>query len=63
MRLRYFEVVGPHGGPVISEGVQILQYYSEVIGPDLCGVHKPCPLLWEEIVPAERSQLAISLMH
>ena len=30
---KYFEVVGPHGGPVISEGVQILQHYSEVIGP------------------------------
>ena len=29
----YFEVVGPHGGPVISEGVQILQHHSEVIGP------------------------------
>ena len=26
-------IVGPHGGPVISEGVQILQHYSEVIGP------------------------------
>ena len=31
---KYFEVVGPHGGPVISEGVQILQHYSEVIGPE-----------------------------
>ena len=30
---KYFEVVGPHGGPVISEGVQILQHCSEVIGP------------------------------
>ena len=30
---KYFEVVGPHGGPVISEGVQIFQHYSEVIGP------------------------------
>ena len=30
---KYFEVVGPHGGPAISEGVQILQHYSEVIGP------------------------------
>ena len=30
---KYFEVVGPLGGPVISEGVQILQHYSEVIGP------------------------------
>ena len=30
---KYFEVVGAHGGPVISEGVQILQHYSEVIGP------------------------------
>ena len=30
---KYFEVVGPHGGPIISEGVQILQHYSEVIGP------------------------------
>ena len=29
---KYFEVVGAHGGPVISEGVQILQHYSEVIG-------------------------------
>ena len=28
----YFEVVGPHGNPVISEGVQILQQHSEVIG-------------------------------
>ena len=27
-----FELVGPHGGPVISKGVQILQHYSEVIG-------------------------------
>ena len=27
------EVVGPHGGPVISEGVQILEHYAEVIGP------------------------------
>ena len=25
-------MVGPHGGPVISEGVQILQHYSELIG-------------------------------
>ena len=25
---KYFEVAGPHGGPVISEGVQILQHYS-----------------------------------
>ena len=30
---KYFEVVGPHGGPIISEVVQILQHYSEVIGP------------------------------
>ena len=30
---KYFEAVGPHGGPVISEGAQILQHYSEVIGP------------------------------
>ena len=30
---KYLEVVGAHGGPVISEGVQILQYYSEVVGP------------------------------
>ena len=25
-------IVGPHGGSVISEGVQIFQHYSEVIG-------------------------------
>ena len=30
---KHFEVFGPHGGPVISEGVKILQHYSEVIGP------------------------------
>ena len=30
---KYLEVVGPYGGPVVSEGVQILQHYSEVIGP------------------------------
>ena len=30
---RHFKVVGPHGVPLISEGVQILQHYSEVIGP------------------------------
>ena len=28
--VQYFEVVGPHGGPFILEGVQILQHYSEV---------------------------------
>ena len=30
---KYFQVVGPHGGPCISEGVQILQHYFEVFGP------------------------------
>ena len=30
---KYFEVVGAHGDPVISEGVQILQHHSEVIRP------------------------------
>ena len=28
--VQYFEVVGPHGVPLILEGVQILQHYSEV---------------------------------
>ena len=27
---KYFEVVGLHGGPTISEGVQLLQHYFEV---------------------------------
>ena len=30
---KYFEVVGSHGGPVISERGLILLLYSEVIGP------------------------------
>ena len=28
----YFKVIGPYGGPLISEGVLILQNYFEVIG-------------------------------
>jgi len=30
---KYFEVLGPHGGLLTSEGVQILQHISEVFGP------------------------------
>ena len=30
---KYFEVVELHGGPTISDGVQLLQHHFEVFGP------------------------------